>query len=285
MKRNVLLSVFLGLTLFLAACGGAVPAAPATQAPASDNTTPQKGGEMVVAYKDDLATLGNSCASTGAGTLLPLGLLLALTLPRRRQVLRGLGNAWGALGLLATVLVPAPARSQSAAPASQGIDVQQFKPGPGAQDVLGMQSPRVGQHLDWNVGLSFNHATAPLNFWRPQTGEFIYEIVKNQYTFDLMGAIALYDRFEIGVAVPITSQSSASTDSVSPILSEGVDATGIGDLRLVPKARLLSTEGGLHLGLAVPLLLPTSGGKEFLGRSGLAAFPRLLGEWTSVGGT
>jgi peptide/nickel transport system substrate-binding protein/oligopeptide transport system substrate-binding protein len=47
---------FLALALLLTACGGAVPAAAPTQAPAS-NTTPQKGGEMIVAYKDDLATL------------------------------------------------------------------------------------------------------------------------------------------------------------------------------------------------------------------------------------
>ncbi|MCX6064639.1 MAG: ABC transporter substrate-binding protein, partial [Chloroflexi bacterium] len=56
-KHKVLLFVLLVLALMLSACGGgSAPAAPATnQAPASD--TPQKGGEMIVAYKDDLATL------------------------------------------------------------------------------------------------------------------------------------------------------------------------------------------------------------------------------------
>lgn len=43
MKRKMLWYAFLALALLLTACGGAVPAAPATQAPAS-NTTPQKGG-------------------------------------------------------------------------------------------------------------------------------------------------------------------------------------------------------------------------------------------------
>src|SRR5512133_630042 len=56
MKRKMLWYAFLALTMLLTACGGAMPAAPATQAAAS-NTTPQKGGEMIVAYKDDLATL------------------------------------------------------------------------------------------------------------------------------------------------------------------------------------------------------------------------------------
>jgi uncharacterized repeat protein (TIGR01451 family)/uncharacterized protein (TIGR03382 family) len=236
-------------------------------------------------YTDDLIVAGRGCASTGTGTLLPLLLLLAVPLLRRRQTLRASVKVWGTLGLLAAVLVSAPASAQSAPAASQGIDVQQYKPAPGWRDVLGMHSPQVARHLGWNLGLSFNYAKDPLNFLRPRTDDFIYEIVKNQMTFDLMGAIALFDRFELGVALPITSQSSASAASVSPLLSEGVDATGIGDLRLVPKAHLLSTEGGLRLGVAVPLLLPTSGGKEFLGRSGLAVFPRLLGEWSSDGGT
>src|ERR1043165_5303786 len=57
MKRKILLYVLLALVMALTACGGAVPAQP-TQAPASaSSTTPQKGGEITVAYKDDLATL------------------------------------------------------------------------------------------------------------------------------------------------------------------------------------------------------------------------------------
>ncbi|WP_224372498.1 Ig-like domain-containing protein [Hyalangium versicolor] len=235
-------------------------------------------------YGDDLVVAGRGCASTGAGTLLPLVLLLAVPMLRRRHALRVSGKAWGLMALLAAVFLSAPAQAQSAAAPSQGIDVQQYKPGPGWKDVLDVHSAQVGRHLGWNLGLSFNYAKDPLNFLRPRSDDFVYEIVKNQFTFDLMGAISLFDRLEIGVALPITSQGSASTASVSPLLSEGVDATGVGDLRVVPKLRLFSTDGGLHLGLAVPVLLPTSGGKEFLGRSSLAAFPRLLGEWTSDGG-
>jgi peptide/nickel transport system substrate-binding protein/oligopeptide transport system substrate-binding protein len=64
MKRKIILSLFLALTTLLAACGGtqspaapvatsAAPGAAATTAPAA----PQKGGAIVIAYKDDLATL------------------------------------------------------------------------------------------------------------------------------------------------------------------------------------------------------------------------------------
>jgi uncharacterized protein (TIGR03382 family) len=232
-------------------------------------------------YSDDLAVAGRGCSSTGPGMLLPLALLLALPLLRRRAS-RG---AAAAVSLLALVLVATPASAQSTGPGSQGIDVQQYKPGPGLRDVLGLHSPQVGKHFGWNLGLSVNYAKDPLNFLNPRTDTFVYEIVKNQVTFDLMGAISLFDRFELGVGLPITSQSSGAGTPVAPGFSSGVSATGVGDLRLVPKANLLSTEGGLHVGLAVPLLLPTAGGKEFMGRSGLAASPRVLVEWVSEGGT
>jgi uncharacterized protein (TIGR03382 family) len=235
-------------------------------------------------YTDDLVTGGHGCASTGTGTLLPLLLLLLAALPRRRQLLRFSGKAWGVLGLLAAVLVSAPVHAQSADQASKDIDVQQFKPGPGWRDVLGMQSPHVAKHLGWNLSVSFHYAKAPFNFLHPQTDEIIFEIVKNQYTFELMGAVALFDRFELGMALPITSQGSASTASVAQMLAYRVDATSVGDLRLVPKVHLLSLDNGVRLGMAVPVLLPTSGGEEFMGRSSLAFFPRVLGEWTSGGG-
>jgi uncharacterized protein (TIGR03382 family) len=236
-------------------------------------------------YADDLAVAGRGCASTGMGTLLPLALLLGLPLLRRRRASRGTVGAYGLLGLLALVLVATPASAQGVAPGSQAIDVQQYKPGPGLRDVLGLHSAQVGKHLNWNLGLSFTYAKDPLNFLNPRTDTFTYEIVKNQFTFDLMGAIALYERFELGVGLPITSQGSGSGLAAAPGFAGRVDATGVGDLRLVPKATLLTTEGGLNLGLALPLILPTSGGKDFLGRSGVAAAPRVVGEWVSEGGT
>ena len=68
MNRRIVLNMFLVLTVLLTACVGAqTPVAPTTvvQAPPTSTTapaqapamTPQKGGEIIIAYKDDLATL------------------------------------------------------------------------------------------------------------------------------------------------------------------------------------------------------------------------------------
>ncbi|HYH99095.1 Ig-like domain-containing protein, partial [Hyalangium sp.] len=245
-----------------------------------------EGGSNPLDDSDDFIIGGSGCASTGASSLAPLLLLLGLPLLRRRRAAGGAlasrAGSWGLLGVLA-VLLAAPARAQpTPSPTSEQIDVQQFKPGPGAYDVLGLQSARVNRHLGWNLGLSVSYAKDPLIFLDPRESTTVYKLVENQLTVDVMGAIAFLDRFELGVAIPITSQTSQSSPTFAPILAEGVGKTGLGDVRLVPKASLYST-GGLILGAALPIHLPTGGDASFLG-GGFSVRPRLLGEWSSSTG-
>lgn len=56
MKRKSLIYLFLVFAVLLAGCGGKQTTPASTEAPVGD-TTPQKGGEITVVYKDDLATL------------------------------------------------------------------------------------------------------------------------------------------------------------------------------------------------------------------------------------
>ncbi|WP_241759553.1 OmpA family protein [Pyxidicoccus parkwayensis] len=185
------------------------------------------------------------------------------------------------LGLVLALTVPAGvALAQPAA--SQAIDVQQYKPGPGAFDVLGLHGARVGPHLGWNLGLSLNFADDPLNLLDPRQDTFVYRIVDSQLTMDLMGAVALYDRLEVGVSLPVSTTTSEPAGAVAPSLANGVSATGVGDLRLVPKVRLLSTEQGLHLAVVAPVTLPTAGGSKYLGADGLTFQPRLVAEWAGT---
>ncbi|MCE9670463.1 OmpA family protein [Myxococcus stipitatus] len=201
------------------------------------------------------------------------------SVPRRGRVARALRALGAATPLLALALGASPARAQVSA--SQAIDVQQYKPGPGAYDVLGVHGARVGQHLDWNVGLSANYGDDPLNLLDPRKDAFVYRIVDSQLTVDLMGAIALFDRFEVGVSLPISTTTSQEAGDVSPSLARGVGTTGVGDLRLVPKARLFTTAGGLSFALVAPFTLPTSGGDEYLGSGGVTFQPRLVAEWAT----
>jgi uncharacterized protein (TIGR03382 family) len=241
------------------------------------------GGTNPLDDSDDFVIGGTGCASTGASSLMPLALLLGLPLLRRRRKAAGSSQASkvGALAVLA-LLVAVPARAQVVtSPVSEKIDVQQYKPGPGSRDVLGLHSPKLGKHRQWNLGASLNYATDPLTVTDPRTDTVVYKIVKSQLTVDLMGAIALFDRFELGLALPITSQSSEDAPENAPVFPEGVSGTGLGNLRVVPKASLMSTDS-LYLGAAMPIHLPT-GGSAFRGGA-FTVQPKLLGEWNSGSG-
>ncbi|KFA90671.1 cell envelope biogenesis protein OmpA [Archangium violaceum Cb vi76] len=209
-----------------------------------------------------------------------LAALVLLAMPAlRRTSRRGTALAGGLLGLVGVLAAPAAdAQGPTPSPLSQSIDVQRYKPGPGATDILGVHGARVDGHLGWHLAASVNYASNPLGFLDPRQDDFIYSIVANQVTADLMGSISLWDRFELGVALPITYQSSESGASVTPAFQNGVSGAGLGDLRLVPKAHLLNA-GGFDLGVVVPVLLPSAGGNGFRGGAGVSARPQLVGEW------
>ncbi|WP_093517313.1 Ig-like domain-containing protein [Stigmatella erecta] len=236
------------------------------------------GGGDPLDPTDDFVVGGSGCGAAGTTSLMPLALLLgAPWLRRRRQGLRAPSRAgvWGVVAVLSG-LGSLSAQAQTVSiPASDKIDAQQYKPAPGLHDLLGLHSARVGHHLDWNVGLSLGYAKDPLTLSKGASGEVIHKLVASQLTVDLMGAIALFDRFELGLALPITSQTSSLQPDTGPAVP-AADSTGLGNLRLVPKARLLSTES-LELGAALPVHLPT-GSADFRGGP-FSVHPRALGEW------
>ncbi|WNG55016.1 OmpA family protein [Archangium gephyra] len=235
---------------------------------------------------DDFIIAGRGCSTSGSGSpLVWLAALVLLVMPAlRRTSRRGTALAGGLLGLVGVLAAPAAdAQGPTPSPLSQSIDVQRYKPGPGATDILGVHGARVDGHLGWHLAASLNYASNPLGFLDPRQDDFIYSIVANQVTVDLMGSISLWDRFELGVALPITYQSSESGASVTPAFQNGVSGAGLGDLRLVPKAHLL-TAGGFDLGVVVPVLLPSAGGNGFRGGAGVSARPQLVGEWGNGNG-
>ncbi|WP_375768270.1 OmpA family protein [Archangium gephyra] len=232
---------------------------------------------------NDYVIAGRGCSASNGSPLMWLAALL-LSVPlmrsRRRQ-----GSAAAGLVALGVLAAPQFAQAQLLDPAtlSQSIDVQRYKPGPGATDLLGVHGARVDRHLGWHLGASLNYANNPLNFLDRRQDDFVYGVVATQVTLDLMGSISFFDRFELGLALPLTYQASERGAAVTPAFPEGVNGAGLGDLRLVPKAHLFSS-GALHLGVAVPVVLPTAGGQGFRGGAGVAVRPQLVGEWLSPSG-
>ena len=83
---------------------------------------------------------------------------LALALMPLRALPAGAGPAPLPRGPDLPVLLWAGfARAQAQGPTlTSAIDAQQYKPGPGAYDVLNVLDPRVPHHHDWRVAVSGN---------------------------------------------------------------------------------------------------------------------------------
>ncbi|EPX64600.1 putative internalin [Cystobacter fuscus DSM 2262] len=247
--------------------------------PDEPHTGTPTGGEDMGGSGPEYLVAGRGCSSAGGAPLVWLATLLLGMGVRSRRAVHSAGLV--ALGALSA----APAQAQSLAPSelSQSIDVQRYKPGPGATDILGVHGARVDRHLGWHLGTSLSYANNPLGFLDSSRGQFVYNVVATQVTVEVMGSLSLWDRLELGVALPLTYQASQRGAAVTPAFAQGVTGGGLGDLRLVPKAHLFSS-GALHLGLAVPVVLPTAGGQGFRGGSGLAVQPQVVGEWADARG-
>ncbi|PTL76944.1 OmpA family protein [Vitiosangium sp. GDMCC 1.1324] len=258
----------------------------------NDGEEVQRGSNPLSAWDDrELRVVGSGCSATGSDTVPALGFWAALALlvfsrrrgPRAPVAASPAAGALATLGAVAVMTSATPAQAQQGAPSlSTAIDAQQFKPAPGKDDILGLHGPGVPGHLNWRAGLFINYADDPLIIINPANDALVTRLVDNQLGFDLIGAIGLGERFELGFTLPIALQ-----QNVTSITPTGNQATawggGFGDLRLIPKALLLQS-GGLRLGLAVPVILPTGGASDFRGQSGVGVQPRLSADYTFDGG-
>ncbi len=163
-------------------------------------------------------------------------------------------------------LIPGPAAGQ---------DVQHLRPAPGTAGGFTVEGAQTPSHLEWAGSAYVHYASQPL-VERGPDGEVRRRIVEHLVTTDLLATVGLWDRFELGIGVPIHGVAGDGLPSTD------VEGLTLGDVRLLPKARILGLPVGqsfaLSLSLAVPVSLPTGNADRFLGEGGVAIAPRLLAE-------
>lgn len=176
----------------------------------------------------------------------------------------------GAGALLSTSSLAAP-------PREDGIDVQQFRPGGGASDYLHQTGGFLGRHTGFTLGLVYDQADVVLLSDRKGDG-LKSGIVDGQGTLNLMGSFGLWDRLELGVAMPFVL--SQTIGPAWPVLMPGMEAPEgfqLGDLRLTPKVKLVDGGKQFALAVAAPVSIPI--GQTFAGYGTVSVEPKIVLDW------
>jgi OOP family OmpA-OmpF porin len=183
--------------------------------------------------------------------LAPLALLL-----RSRRRRRG---APGSLALVFALLTASePARAED-------LDTQRFLPHATSGGFLQTEGSAVRHPIDpWSLGLWLSYGHNPLIVVNDD--EVVEEIIGHQLAFDLTTSYAFARWFELGLHLPLAY-----------LAGDDVSEATLGDLRLLPKFRLLDDQrDALGLALLVDVRAPTHTSAFYGGARLPAAAPRLL---------
>jgi outer membrane protein OmpA-like peptidoglycan-associated protein len=179
--------------------------------------------------------------------------------------------------LLFTVLLGLPTHAQTSA-LSSGYPVERFRLTPDRSAVLDVEFGRVVNHLDFDIGLYVGGANDPLVFNRTSSKERVGTIITDRIGGSLVGAIGLFDWVQLGVEIPVILFQAGQRDIKDITLQSlpQLATTGLGDIRFVPKIRILKSEDiGIDLAILASVSVPTGGSANYFGDNGVIVTPEL----------
>ena len=210
---------------------------------------------------------GGGASGGGASGYGALLLLLAIAFALRRKR--------AALAPTVALLVVA-SFSQSAI--AQGFDTEIFKPGTSATSFLSQESPQVLPAWTMNFGVSLNLASDPLVLRDPDTGDALMNgvVVSDRRGAYLTAGIGLFDRLEIGIALPMVLSQDGNGDLLPN--SPDLNSASLGDVRLTAKAAIFR-KGNMRIAAALAASLPAGNSEALYGEEGVSAAPQLIVGW------
>lgn len=161
-----------------------------------------------------------------------------------------------------------PAQGQEVA-----LDIQRFTPSPGGNlNFNHVEGAGVLGHLKPTFGFYLNYAARPLV---AKTSTQTIDLVSADVGLDVLAGIGIGKRFQLGLALPVTVLQTTGTSDTFDVPQ--VAAQTLGDLRIVPKLKLLG-EDRAGVSLSVPITVPTGDPAAYHGEAGVTVEPRLIGE-------
>ncbi len=146
------------------------------------------------------------------------------------------------------------------------IDTERFKPAVTPDGWVTAEGSGIRPTADpWEFGLFANYSLNSLVIV-DQDGELINQFVAGRLGFDALASVTLFEPLSLGLGLPLYVLQTGDGDPSS---------AGLGNLRIVPKLRILDDRESVGLALALELRAPTHTG-DFSGNDGITVFPRAI---------
>jgi hypothetical protein len=225
-------------------------------------------------FDDSLQVVGGGCAgcATARGGAAPgldalwlvLGAAVLLWRRARRRV------PWVVAFLLTSHAIHAYAQTTRS-----DFPIERLQPSIDRDGILDVEWGSVGRHLDVDAGAWVGYALNPLML--RNADERVGALVEHRVTVDVVGAVSLYAWARVGVDLPIVAWQRRGS-LPEGLTARGLGSTGVGDLRVVPKLRVLRAEDQfVDLALVPEVTFPTAGpGDDYLGERGLVFAPAVV---------
>ncbi len=183
------------------------------------------------------------------------------------------------------------AQTSGAAPApprmDRSFDLQLFHPAVGAHSFITLDSAEVLEHRLWNFGFVANYEHQPFSYTLDSSdttaGPTTVVPVRDLTMAELVAAVGIRNRFEIGAALPVAvSWGGYGVDAYGR--TNGTSAAtvfGVGDLRVEGKGEVVGfgTDRAFLLSLSAGATLPTGDESAFLGEKTVSGRVRALLEY------
>lgn len=168
------------------------------------------------------------------------------------------------VGVAATAVLNASLFIASAAQAQAELDAERFKPAVTHDGWVTSEGTDVRPTADpFEFGLIANYGYRPLVI--ADSNGYVRSVVGGRLGVDLQASVTLFEPFAVGLDLPFFF---AQTGAYDP------SNAGIGNLRVVPKVRLLNDRNGIGLALLGELRLPTHTG-DYSANPGFEFIPKI----------
>ena len=180
--------------------------------------------------------------------------------------------------LLGASLALALTGAASGASAQQkGMALDRFDPAPAGDRMFGVQSPFVAGELTPHVMLLGDYAHDPLVLRRVGSGASVGGIVSNQLFLHLDGGLALWNRINLNVDVPVALFQDGSSPNVGGQPFTSPSKAQFGDLRLGLRARLWGEYfDPFQIALGGYVWVPTGPATGYVGDGKVRGLPQLI---------